>query len=244
MTRGLGVLVSGLSGLLGAAGCVADGGGEAIVILKNVHAGAGCSLNATEAEAGIAHGSLDLLLPSGYLVIAQLKSQITAVTGEEALRTITATGARVDITFPGSALFGDAELAELRTAGLTHFRQLFTAPIVPNGGITDVGFDLIPRALADRVIAKADLTQMFRLEAEAAFTVEGDLAGDPVASQRFTFPVTLGNNVSVNVPGACDLPRAFGTPRTGYACNPAQDEPIDCCSRAGALVCPATIAPL
>lgn len=237
-------MASGLLVAAALAGCVADSGGEAIVILKNVHAGSGCFLNATEAEEGIAHGSLDLLLPSGYLVIAQLKSRITAVTGQEDLRTITASGAKVDITFPGSALFSDAELADLRAAGLTHFKQLFTAPILPNGGITDVGFDLIPRALAERVAARADLGQVFRLEAEAAFTIEGDLAGDPVASQRFTFPVTLGNNVSVNVPGACDLPKAFGAPRTGYACNPAQDGIIDCCSQAGGLVCPATIAPM
>jgi hypothetical protein len=224
-------------------GCVADGDGG-ILVLKNVHPATGCSPNATGDEPAIGHGTLDLLLPSGYLFIAQLRSRITATTGQEAERTIITSGAKIDITFPGSELFSAADLADLKASGLTHVKQLFSADLAPNGGIADIGFELIPAALAQRVAAKADLTKPFRLETVATFTVEGNLAGQTVASQAFTFPVTLGNNLSVNVAGACPLPKDFGMPRTGYACNPAQDGMVDCCDRAGTLVCPATVSSL
>jgi hypothetical protein len=211
-------------------------------VLKNVHPETGCMVTAAETELGVGHGSFDLLLPGGYLFIAQMKSRITALGGQEDQRTIITSGAKVDITFPNSTLFSDAELADLKASGLTHVKQLFTAILTPNGGITDAGFELIPSALIERVAAKADLTKSFRLEAVATFTVEGDMSGQNVTSQAFSYPVTIGNNVSVNVAGTCPLPKDFGKPRTGYACNMAQDGTVDCCDKAGTLMCPATVS--
>jgi hypothetical protein len=242
MTRGRVFPAAGLIVVAGLAGCAADSGDEAILILRNVHAEAGCVSDASDNELSVSRGSLDLLLPSGYLFIAQMRSRITALVGQEDQRTIITSGAKIDITFPGSQLFSETELADLKATGLTHFKQLFTAPLAPNGGVTDVGFELIPMELAGRIAARADLSKIFRISAVATFTIEGDLAGDTVTSQPFTFPVTLGNNVSVNVPGPCDLPKAFGIPRTGYSCNPAQDGIVDCCTKAGGLVCPASVA--
>lgn len=230
----------GLAMLLG--GCVADGSDGGILVLKNVHPETGCTPTAAETELGIGHGSLDLLLPSGYLFIAQMKSRITAVGGQEDQRTIITSGAKIDITFPNSTLFSDAELADLKAGGLTHVKQLFTAVLAPNGGITDAGFELIPATLVQRIASKADLTKSFRLETVATFTVEGDMSGQQVTSQAFSFPVTIGNNVSVNVAGTCPLPKDFGKPRTGYACNMGQDGTVDCCDKAGTLMCPATVS--
>lgn len=229
-----------LVALLG--GCVTDGGDGGIFVLKNVHAETGCVATAMETEAAISHGSLDLLLPSGYLFIAQMKSRITALTGQEDQRTIITSGAKIDIAFPGSQLFSDTELADLKASGLTHVRQLFTALLKPNGGITDAGFELIPAALSAQIAKKAGVTASFRLEAVATFTVEGNMAGQDVISQAFSYPITIGNNVSVHVVGTCPLAKGSEAPRTGYACNPAQDGVVDCCDRAGTLVCPATVS--
>ncbi len=230
--RGLGLALV----LLG--GCMADSG-DSIFVVKNVFA-EDCKPKAQDTETGITHGSLDLVLPSGYLFIAQMKSRITALAGQEDQRTIITSGAKVDITFPNSTLFNAAELAELKTSGLTHFKQLFSAAIRPNGGITDAGFELFPGELTVRVAAKAGASQLFRIEAVATFTVEGDMSGQDVVSQAFSFPITLGNNVAVNVAGTCPLAKDFGTVRTGYACNPTQDGVIDCCTMGTELRCPAT----
>jgi hypothetical protein len=222
-------------------GCVADGQDGGIFVLKNVQAEDGCKVTAMDTEVGISHGSLDLLLPNGYLFIAQMKSRITALTGQEDQRTIITTGAKIDITFPNSQLFSADELANLKASGLTHFKQLFSASLPPNGKIADAGLEVIPAALTQAIARKADLTTPFRLETVATFTVEGDMAGQTVSSQAFSYPITIGNNVSVNVVGTCPLPKG-STPRTGYSCNPAQDGVVDCCDKAGTLVCPATVS--
>jgi len=236
---GLGVAVA-LGGMLG--GCVADSDDGGLMVMKNVAADDMCMVSPAETEKFISHGSLDLLLPSGYLFIAQMKSRITALDGQEDQRTIIVSHAKVDITFPNSQLFSDSELADLRTTGLTHFKQLFTAAVRPNGGLTDVGFELIPIELALKIATKTDPGKFFRVEALATFTIEGDMSGEMVSSQVFAYPVTIGNQVMVSIPGTCPLPHDFGMPRTGYACNAAQDGVIDCCMNGNVLRCPANVA--
>lgn len=225
-------------------GCAADSGDEGMLILKNVRANDMCMVTPSEGEMFVSEGRLDLGFASEYLFIAQLKSRVTALDGQEDQKTIIIGDAKVDLTFPGSTLFSDTELANFRMTGVTHFKQLFTAPLAPNGGLTDVGFVLLPlsaiTALADRVKA----AQPPRLEVVATFTIEGDMSGATVVSQPFTYPITMGTGVTANVLGRCDLPKGTVV-RTGYACNPAQDGIVDCCTTStGALVCPGTVAAL
>lgn len=234
-----------------AGGCLADGGDGGILVLKNVQAGAGCVTSGTDNEVSIGRGSLELLLPNDYLFIAQMRSRVTALDGQEDQRTIITTGAKVDITFPGSTLFSDAELADLKAQGLTRFKSVFSVPIAPNGGLADGGFTLIPKELVEKIAVKAGAGRDFRLQVDAKFTVEGDMSGETVVSQPFVYGVTVGNFLTVSIPieegtgreASCPLPSSFGTPRTGYVCNAAQDGVIDCCRGVtGALICPATIA--
>jgi len=226
-------------------GCVADGSDGSILVLRNVHADTGCTISASEAEASVTAGTLDLLVPGGYLFIAQLKSQITALAGQEGQRTILTRGANIDITFPDSQLFTAAELDDLKASHLTHFMRPFSVVLAPNGGLVDAPFELISAELAARVAAKTDPTQPFSLGAVATFTVVGDMSGQNVSSQVFTFPVTMGNHLTVNLAGTCPLPKGSPTPRPGYACNPGQDGTVDCCGTLGTpLTCPATVSAL
>ena len=225
-----------------AGACVADSGDEGILVLKNVAAGEGCMFLASEAEPSITHGSLDVALGTGYLFIAQIKSRITALDDQVDQRTVITNGANVDLTFPAPSTLSDAEIADLEAAGLTKYRQLFSAPLLPNGGIADAGFTLIPSAVT---LAIADIAatrpQPFQVEALATFTVTGRMSDGDVASQPFAYPVTIGTGQTVNVVGQCPLPMG-SIVRNGYACNPGQDGVVDCCMEGTALRCPATIA--
>jgi hypothetical protein len=178
--------------------------------------------------------------------IAQMKSRITALDDQEDQRTIITSGANVDIAFPNSTLFSAAELTKLQDDRLTKFKALFTAPIMPNGGIKDAGFGLIPEELVARIAAKADLTKSFRIEAVATFTVVGDMSGQRIESQAFSYPVTIGNGLSVFVAGPCPLPSTFGSVHPGYSCNSMQDGQVDCCiatsGGVSTLTCPAPLA--
>ena len=230
------------------AGCAADNNDASILVLKNVHADTTCTTTGLQTETSIPHGSLELLIPSDYLFIAQMESRIVAAAAQVDTRTIITKFAKVDVSFPNSTLFSATELADMQTAGLTHFRSNFSTPILPNDGISDGGFVLIPSALVQKVLAKSGITsvadtQQFRLEAEATFTVEGDMSGTTVGSQPFTYGVTIGNRTAIDIlPQACPVAAAGTTLATGYACNPLQDGVVDCCvnSQDGTLSCPAT----
>jgi hypothetical protein len=249
MQRGLAITLGFIAALVSGAalgGCTTDGEDGGILVLKNVAADSMCVANASATELAIPHGSLDLFLPGGYLFIAQLKSRITALVGQEDQRTIIIQGANIDITFPGSTLFSAAELADFQTMHLTQFRQLFSNALTPNGGIADAGFILIPGELTAAIRAKVDLTKRVRVEALATFTIDGVMSGGVVTSQPFSYPITIGNGVAVNILGNCPLPMGTPNPRTGYACNPAQDGVVDCCLTGPisttAPTCPATVS--
>jgi hypothetical protein len=230
-------------------GCAADSGDEGMLILKNVRADTMCMLTSpSETETFVSEGRLDsrldLEVPSEYLFIAQVKSRVTALAGQEDQRKIIMTDAKIDLTFPDSKLFDAAELATFRTTGVTHFKQLFSAPLAPNGGLTDVGFVLIPSSTMAALSPKVNASQPPMLQVVATFTIEGDMSGETVVSQPFTYPITIGRGVSVNVPEPPGCPLTKGTTvRTGYACNPVQDGTVDCCMKSsGLLQCPASVA--
>ena len=229
------VSLSVVAAVAGVGGC-ADSGDEAILVMSNVIAGDNCTTT-TGAQTVLSHGSLDVLLPSSYLFFANLKSRITALVGQEDQRTIIVTGANVDIAFPNSTLFSATELAQLSTDRLTRFRVPFSTIITP-GGTSTAPFEMIPEPLIERIIAKVDLSKRFRLETLTTFTVLGNMSGENVTSQPFTYAVTIGNQLSVNITGNCSALASGFVARTGYSCNPAQDGVIDCCLN-GSLVCPA-----
>lgn len=212
------------------AGCAANGGDEGLLVLKNVvpmaATGGGCSFSSQQTEVSLVRGSLDVSFPGGYVFIAQVASRITALTGQEAQRTVFTRGANVDLTFVDTTLFTAAELDALKAKNVTHFMAPFTAPIAPNGGVTDVLFELIPPELGVAVAPKL----MANTTLLATFTIVGDLAGGDVTSQKFQYTVTLTNGGLRNIKGTCASLSASFTPRVGSPCNAFQDGPIDCCT--------------
>lgn len=226
-----------------AAACATDGG-ESIIVLKNVKPGAGCTFTATESEAYVTHGTLDLSFDQPYLFAGQMKSRLVLSadptgTGPSAsdidAKTIFLRSANIDLKFPNSPI----DLSGV-PAGLTHFKKLFSAVLRPET-ITDATFELIPADLvkAIRTINGAPPN----IEVEATFTVVGDLGGDTVSSQPFVFPVTIGTALTVHNQGQCPLPKG-AVVDPGNPCNIAQDGDVDCCTDAttNAQVCPATVS--
>jgi len=217
--------------------CLASNGDEGIIITKNVAvSGDACTFTSSAGEAFLPHGTISTYATSGYKLIPQMQSRITALAGQEDQRTILVRGARVDIAF------ADSSLDDLKADGLTHFEALFSAPLPPNGGIIDGFFDLVPIGLIEAIAARAGTTERYRTELIATIKVFGDMAGSEITSQDFQFPVTVCNDCVVNIVGACPLPLG-STVSAGNPCNPYQDGVIDCCQDATAgLVCPATVS--
>ena len=246
MQRQIGTLrTTGLVGLVGLAalgGCAASGGDESILVLKNVApptsatTGA-CTFTPAETEAGLLRGVLDTSAHTGSEFTAQLKSRITADAGQVDVRTILLRGANVDLAFADATLLSADELASLKSKNLLHFMSLFSAPLGPNGGLTDAPFELIPAGVADVLDGKLGTTTTV---VQAKFTVVGDLAGGSVSSQAFSYSVTLGHGILIDNQGPCAMLKSSAMVRSGNPCFPGQDAITDCCtSPTGTAVCPA-----
>ncbi len=214
-------------------GCTAGNGDEAILIIKNVVPGAGCTFASTSAESGLFHGTINALSDRNYRLHPQMQSRISTVKGHDDQRTIITKGAHVDISFvdTGEQVGSDA---------LLHFDSLFSAPVLPNGGITDGAFDIVPADLI-RAIRDAKAGASFRTELIAKVVVFGDMSGSDVTSQDYQFPVTVCSDCVVNIlPAACPARTALAN--AGNPCNPFQDGMVDCCKDAtGKLMCPAPV---
>lgn len=231
------------------AGCVDDSSDGGIFVSKAVAVGETCSFSSTATEAFLPHGVLSVFSTGGYQLFPQMTSRITATDTQIDQRTIILQGARVDIEITDDELAGELDLQQLQDDGITKFQSRFTAPLLPNGGVTDGAIEAITPELIDAIAAvRPDLKntasnrEVFRTELLAHVTVFGDMAGDEITSQKFTFPVTLCNDCVVNILGPCDLP-AGTTPSEGNACNAFQDGTVDCCVEAtGALTCPGRVA--
>lgn len=227
-----------------AAACTSDNG-EAIIVLKNVAPGAGCSFMASESEQFLSHGSLDLTQNTPYLFTAQMKSRVlndadptnvgaTGSTADPDSRTIFVNAANIDLTFPGSAI----DLSGLPN-DVVHFKKLFSAVMRPQA-IADATFELLPADLGKEILAIN--ANPPNIEVSATFQVIGDMNDDEVKSQPFTFPITLSNGGSTRNRGDCPLPMGTAV-STGNTCNTAQDGAVDCCTdTGGTLVCPAIVS--
>ena len=156
-----------------------------------------------------------------YLKAANIDLEIKAVSIEHADHTFSTPTATLPATLAKQA-------------------ALFAAALPPAGSV-NVSFEAIPpqvlRAIETAVNPGAG--DRWRAEVLATTTLIGELNGDDMSAQPFTYPVTVCNDCVVNDLGPCPT---TATPRPGNACNPFQDGVIDCCKDAqGFLTCPATM---
>lgn len=249
--------------VLAAAGC-ADSGDEGFVVHGNLASDSqsACSFTADPEGPFVPRGALGTQTLAPYQLSPLIESRISALMGQESMRTVALMGARIDLaigpitvedaqgnrTFSCAAegtgaCFTEAERAALATSAVTRFRSLFAVPLAPNGGLSVATFDLIPTAAVREIQRKAGAVPAgARLHGQvvATATLYGQLGGTEVEGLPFVYPVTVCNDCVVNVVGACeDTPAGF-TPRPGNPCNRFQDGVVDCCTEVGGgLLCPA-----
>jgi hypothetical protein len=219
-------------------GCVDNNVDGGIFITKNVAAtGTSCAFTADDSEPFLSQGTLDTRLGGSYVMVAQLKSRISAALEQIDQRTVLVQGANISLTFPNAPASVTSAIAGL-PSDAKQFRQLMSAPLEPNGGISDVSFVIVPNAVS-RAVFPLLTVDLQSVVAVANITVDGVMGGGTITSQVFAYPVNLTTGLAQDR-GACPLPMDFGTIRPGNPCNVAQDAVVDCCREAtGQLLCPA-----
>lgn len=244
MLRSLAIFVPSVALL----GCVASSDSDgAMIVLQNTGLATGaiaCTFTGTAGQPTISHGQINTLSNSPYLLEPLIESRVTAVAGQELQKTILINGADVTLSVPTVTVTNSSNQTTTKTVTLSGsdaaFQSLFSGSIMPNGGITNVGVNLIPTSAIASIVSQAGAGATDKLHAEvvAQVSVYGMLGGDKVKALPFQYAVTVCNDCVINNIGMCP---ATGTVRVGNPCNYYQDLPVDCCTEptSGALTCPA-----
>jgi hypothetical protein len=185
---------------------------------------------------------------SGYVVFPLMKNNLpAAVTGEIDTNLIVLSSFAVDISLIGSAppqtaaLFAALESGNDPTDGrnLLHFREPWSGSIQSGGGLLPAGVDAFPVELAHRISATGEIGLSPSLMANLKIRAFGKTATQDMESDPFDFPISICSGCLVANVQAC--PYASKPTNTGNVCNVAQDDPVDCCTLNGSLICPPVV---
>ena len=197
-------------------------------------------------------GKLDVQLVgdqalTAYYVFPLLENDLpppTAGQGSDPNR-IALSGFDVDLRILGSAppmittLFQSLD-ADASGSTLLHFRLPWSGSVASGGGHTAATVDAVPAELARRIRATGELDATAFFEMEASITATGDRLAGNIDSDPFSYPVVVCDGCLIANVASCPYQNAVSN--QGNACNVAQDDPVDCCSQSGALVCPPTVS--
>jgi hypothetical protein len=224
---------------LAVSGCVDNAGDGALRVVRNQAVDDTCVVSAMLSTNGRSIGFIEASSPIDYVLTPVVQNFATSAGGKLiSQRTAFLEGARIDLSFAKADLFTSAELADLATAGLIKFASPFSTAVPPDSGTTGIGFSAVPAELLKRILPK--LATLGSTVVNVRLKVYGKMGGGEVESEPFFYPVTVcDHNVAPCVIGQTFVCGATGvTVRKGNGCNPFQDGPVDCCTAAGALVCP------
>ncbi len=239
-----------LATLVAAAGCAADSGDNALLILANKAPEEGCAFDNSTTGAVFDSGRYDVYLldpqsSSGAFLAAPLVQNLTLVNEASApeliaRRTALMKGVHVSISFTDDTLFPAAEVAALKTAGLLQFDARFAGTIEPNLGTGVFPVEVVPNALLQKIktVIAAQPTEV-HVGLIVSLSAYGELGGSTVDSAPFDLPIDICNGCLTQILGPCDALPESVMPRTGGACDVRQDGAVDCCTVEGGYVCPA-----
>lgn len=195
----------------------ADKGDEGFFILNNTAVtGASCTTTGDPSQPFTSSGQIAAQSAAGYYLTPLLESRITAVTGHESERTIHLEGANVTAAVAN----GGAQ---------KQYTVLFSGSLAPNGGTTNVGFEVLPaQTMRDLVGTSTDNVQLV-----VTVAPYGSLGGGRIDGEPFQYPITViakTNNSIVVDQGVC---KGFmgSTLGSTNACNAYQDGQIACCHK-------------
>jgi hypothetical protein len=126
---------------------------------------------------------------------------------------------------------------------LLNFQVNTSTFLTPNGGTSNVSFELVSLALIQQLTSGVTVTAGSRFDAqiEANIKMFGYEGGSNIDADPFTYGVDLCSDCVLQVIGACPVPTSSVPASTPNPCNPAQDGALACCANAqGGLTCPPT----
>ncbi|HSY37942.1 MAG TPA: hypothetical protein VLA79_00400, partial [Polyangia bacterium] len=207
-------------------------------------AGGGCTVPVSAAVYE-GEGRLDLSIvrsnaDSAYLFFPLIENNLPGgKNGAQDPNQIQLSGFNIDIT-PLSGT-SPATNTVLAGNGMAHFRTPWSGGLASGGGQLSAIVDAFPVALAQQLFTQGgvgnDPSATLNLSIQAIGTTT---FGTEMQSDPFNFPLEVCVGCLVANVEACPFASAPANP--GNACNPAQDDFVDCCTQDGALLCPPPVA--
>jgi hypothetical protein len=210
-------------------------------------ASGGCSvpINPTVYEGT---GTLDLSIvrsdfTTAYFFFPLIENNLPASTGGGLdSNQIQLSGFNVDIKPSGTASDAvKAVFASPDASPYLHFQVPWSGGVSSGGGQLSASVAAFPVPLAQQLLAQGgigaapSLTVNLRVQAIGVTNSGTSMQSDP-----FDYPVQVCAGCLVQNVQPCPF---LATPANlGNACNPAQDQVVDCCTDNGALICPPTVA--
>jgi hypothetical protein len=189
-------------------------------------------------------GTLDVSIvrssfPTAYFFFPLIENNLPHPSGTLDANQIQITGFDVDISTVGAV--SDAVAAVFASSAASpylHYQTTWSGGISSGGGQLSARVEAFPVPLAQQLLAAGNLDTSPSLTVNLKIQVLGSTSsGRSMQSDPFTFPVSICAGCLAANLGACPL--AAAPANLGNACNPAQDQSVDCCTFNGALICPA-----
>jgi hypothetical protein len=218
-------------------------------ILNNqvpMSSGTGCTIP-TSATVYQGQGTLDASivrdgLPTAYFVFPLIENNLPGSKGGIDPNQIQLSGFAVDIGTIGNVPGAIAsELSMLKGSSLLHYQIPWSGGISSGGGQLSAIVEAFPVELALDLLQTGGLTREPSLTVNLTIQALGTTNnGTAMKSDPFSYPVSVCAGCLVENISIC--PDATAPANRGNPCNPAQDDPIDCCLDSGTLICPPTVA--
>ena len=139
------------------------------------------------------------------------------------------------------ALFDHLNDPSMGNPALLHYSLPWAVTIKSGGGKAATAVNGFSVALAQQVLATGDVgVSATSMLVNVRTRIFGTTNTQDIESDPFDFPINVCNGCLVASVQPC--PVAVKPSNPGNACNVAQDEPVDCCSFNGALMCPPAVA--
>lgn len=172
---------------------------------------------------------------SAYLFFPLIENNLPGTSAANDPNQIQITGFDVDISTIGMATAGAMQVMN-DNPQLLHFRVPWSGGVRSSGGQIAAIVEAVPVSLAMQLASAGglgvtpSLTLNLRVAALGTTTSGRSLTSDP-----FDFPLKVCNGCLIGNVAPCP----FHPTNAGNACNPAQDQTVDCCTENGNLICPA-----
>lgn len=195
---------------------------------------------------GVGHLDLSIVqsdFGSAYFFFPLIENNLPGSSGSIDPNEIQLSGFQVDIKWIDAPPPQSIQDVFNSNAGgpLVHYQIPWSGGISSGGGRLSASVAAFPVGLAEKLVAAGGIGADPSLTVELQIQVLGTTnSGTSMQSDPFKFPVEVCSGCLVASVAPC--PFMTAPTHLGNACNPAQDDDVDCCTENGALVCPATVA--